>query len=252
MVTLVLLAFVASMAGSAINSIAGGGTLVTFPAIVALGLPPLTANATSTVGLWPGAVGSMWGYRSHLTQSRPWLVGLTLPSLLGGGIGAVLLLSTGEDRFARIVPFLVLVATILFTFQGPLLRWLGHTPRQAGARPGGAFLAAQFAVGIYGGYFGAGIGILMLAALEWMGHRHIHVMNGLKNWGGLCINAVAAGLFIAGGIVHWPVAIAMAGGGLVGGYAGARAAQRVEQATVRRAVVLIGFAAFVWLLFRPL
>lgn len=250
--TISALAFVAALLGGVINSIAGGGTLVTFPAIVALGLPPLTANATSTVGLWPGAVGSMWGYRSHLTGTRPWLIGLTLPSLIGGGIGAWLLLNTGEDRFARIVPFLVLVATLLFLLQGPLLRHLGRLREQADPRPRAMFLLAQLGVGVYGGYFGAGIGILMLATLEWMGHHNIHRMNGLKNWGGLCINIVAAAMFIASGIVRWPVALAMAGGGLVGGYLGSRAAQRVEQATVRRAVVVIGFAAFAWLLWRPL
>lgn len=252
--TLALLAFLAAVAGGAINSIAGGGTLVTFPAIVALGLPPLTANATSTVGLWPAAVGSMWGYRAHLAGARPWLVGLTLPSLVGGAAGAALLLTTGADRFARIVPFLVLLATLLFMLQGPLRRQLGggaHAARTA-VRPTAGFVAGQFAVGVYGGYFGAGIGILMLAALEWMGHRDIHVMNGLKNWGGLCINVVAAGLFIAADIVHWPVALALAAGGIVGGYAGARLAQRVAQATVRRAVAVIGLAAFAWLLVRPL
>lgn len=252
MLTLSLLAFLAALVGGVINSIAGGGTLVTFPAIVALGLPPLTANATSTVGLWPGAVGSMWGYRSHLAGARPWLVGLAWPSLLGGGVGAYLLLHTGEDRFARIVPFLVLLATLLFLVQGPLLRHLGRLVVAADPRPRASFVVTQLAVGVYGGYFGAGIGILMLATLEWMGHHDIHRMNGLKNWGGLCINAVAATLFIISGVVRWPVALAMAAGGLIGGYLGSRAAQRVGQVVVRRAVVVIGFAAFFWLLWRPI
>ena len=252
--SLLLLAFLASMVGGGMNAIAGGGTLVTFPAIVALGLSPLTANATSTVGLWPGAAGSLWGYRSQLAGARPWLRLLTLPSLLGGTTGALLLLTTGEDRFARIVPFLVLAGTLLFMLQKPLLRALGRTPTEAGDEPGfrGRFFAAQFAVGIYGGYFGAGIGILMLAVLEMMGHRNIHRMNGLKNWGGMCINVVAALLFIGSGIVHWPVALAMAGGGIVGGYGGSRLAQRVSQAAVRQAVVVIGLVSFVWLLTRPL
>lgn len=249
-----LLAFLAALVGGVMNSMAGGGTLVTFPAIVALGLSPLVANATSTVGLWPGAVGSMWGYRSELIGAKPWVIRLTLPSLLGGAAGALLLLGTGEARFAQIVPFLVLGATVLFMLQGPLLRRLGRP--EADAAPnrmsGALFFSAQFGVGVYGGYFGAGIGILMLATLEWMGQRNIHRMNGLKNWGGLCINVVAAGMFIASGIVDWPVALAMAAGGLVGGYSGSRLAQRVGQTVVRRAVIGIGLASFVWLLFRPL
>ncbi len=251
---ILLLAFLAALVGAGMNSIAGGGTLVTFPAIVALGLSPLVANATSTVGLWPGPVASMWGYRSELTGAGPWLIRLTLPSLLGGAAGALLLLRTGEERFSRIVPFLVLGATLLFMLQGPLLRALGREQGdgQPGALSGGVFFVAQFAVGVYGGYFGAGIGILMLATLEMMGHRNIHRMNGLKNWGGLCINVVAALLFIASGIVDWPVALAMGVGGLLGGYFGSRVAQRVGQVMVRRAVVGIGLGSFVWLLFRPL
>jgi len=252
-VTLALLAFLAAAVGGAINSIAGGGTLITFPAVVALGLPPLTANATSAVGLWPASVASMWGYRNELAGSRPWLVHFTVPSLLGGGLGALLLLETGEERFARIVPFLVLLATLLFMLQGPILRALGRKGSET--RPGAPsmlFLLGQLGVGVYGGYFGAGIGILMLAVLELMGLTNIHQMNGIKNWAGLCINAVAALLFIVSGVVHWPVALAMAAGAALGGYAGARMAQRVGQRWVRRAVVAIGLAASVWLLFRPL
>ena len=251
--TLLLPALLTAAIGSAINSIAGGGTLLTFPAIVLLGVPPLVANATSTVALWPGALGSIWGYRGELSGTRTWLVRFTLPSLLGGGVGAWLLLTTGEDRFARIVPFLVLGATVLFMVQGPLFRWLRGHPHAGTRTPATAvFLASQFAVGIYGGYFGAGIGIVMLAVLGLMGFSNIHQMNGLKNWGGLCINAVAAGMFALSGIVNWPVALAMACGGLLGGYAGSRLAQRVGQAAVRRAVVAVGLAAFVWLLLRPL
>lgn len=251
---ILFLAFLASMVGGAMNAIAGGGTLVTFPAIVALGLSPLTANATSTVGLWPGAAGSLWGYRGQLGGARSWLRLLTWPSLLGGTTGALLLLNTGEDRFARIVPFLVLAATLLFMLQKPLLHALGRTPAEAGDQPRfqARFFAAQFGVGVYGGYFGAGIGILMLAVLEMMGHRNIHRMNGLKNWGGMCINVVAALLFIASGIVDWPFALALAVGGIVGGYGGSRLAQRVSQAAVRRMVVAIGLISFVWLLTRPI
>lgn len=249
-----LLAVLAAAFGSAINSIAGGGTLVTFPMIVALGIPPLVANATSTVALWPGAFGSLWGYRKELRGARAWVVRFTVPSLAGGALGAWLLLRTGEDRFARIVPFLVLAATLLFMLHRPLTRWLlgHHTADAAGSgAPSWGFVAAQLAVGTYGGYFGAGIGILMLAVLGFMRLSNIHQMNGLKNWGGLCINLVAALLFAVNGIVLWPLALAMTLGSLIGGYGGARLAQRVGQAAVRRAVVAIGLAAFLWLLTRP-
>jgi len=240
----------AAMVGGAINSIAGGGTLVTFPAIVALGVPPLVANATSTVALWPAAVGSMWGYRTHPVGARTWLVGFTLPSLAGGGVGAWLLLRTSPWDFERLVPFLVLGATLLFLLRRPLMGRVSHAPGGSPPGPGPLVLGSQFLVGIYGGYFGAGIGILMLATLGLAGLTNLHTMNGLKNWGGLCINAVAALMFIASGIVDWPVAMAMVAGGVLGGYGGARLAQRVGQEPVRRAITAIGLVAFVYLLVR--
>jgi uncharacterized protein len=252
-----LLVVLAAAVGGVMNSIAGGGTLVTFPALVALGLPPRVANATSTVALWPGAVSSMFGYRGHLsgTDSRGWLLHFTVPSLVGGAAGGWLLLVTSPRSFDRLVPFLVLGATILFMAQPMLLRRFLATPGvgdgPAGSRlPLWLFYGMQFGVGVYGGYFGAGIGIMMLATLGLMGLTNIHQMNGIKNWGGLCMNAVAATLFAVSGIVNWPVALAMAVGGLLGGYAGSRLAQRVGQTPVRHAVVGIGLASFVWLFLR--
>jgi hypothetical protein len=251
-----ILVMVAAAVGGAINSIAGGGTLLTFPAIVALGISPLVANATSTVALWPAALGSMWGYRSELAGARWWVTHFTLPSLLGGALGAWLLLHTSAHSFEHIVPFLVLGATGLFMAQGPVMKRLraAHPPVAVGEDPPPARLAPfymyQFGVGIYGGYFGAGIGILMLALLGFLGFANIHRMNGLKNWGGLCINAVAALMFMASDLVNWPVALAMAVGGLLGGYGGSRLAQRVGQLWVRRAIIVIGLAAFFWLLMR--
>jgi uncharacterized protein len=236
------------MIGGAMNSIAGGGTLLTFPALVALGLPPINANATSTVALWPGALGSMWGYRGELTGARPWAVGFAIPSVLGGVVGALLLLWTPAERFSAIVPWLVLGATVLFMVQRPVMKWF--TTHRAGTtesdaertsrRPPLAILGYQFLVAIYGGYFGAGVGILMLAALGFMGLSNIHRMNGLKNWGGLCMNAVAAAMFAFTRLVNWPVALAMAVGAISGGYLGSRTAQRVPQRLVRGAVVAIG------------
>ncbi|MCC6930925.1 MAG: sulfite exporter TauE/SafE family protein [Gemmatimonadaceae bacterium] len=255
---------VAAAAGGAINSVAGGGTLLTFPALIGLGVPAITANATSTVALWPGAVGSMLGYMGELKGARSWAVRFAVPSLLGGFVGARLLLVTPADRFDALVPWLVLGATALFLVQRPAMRWLrahaadAHAPRAHAAGEEGdparrpppiSALAYQFAVGVYGGYFGAGIGILMLAALGFMGFTNIHRMNGLKNWGGLCINLMAALTFVVSGLVDWPVAIAMALGAALGGYGGSRLAQRVPQERVRQLIIAIGLASGIWLLY---
>src|SRR5688572_7144514 len=243
------------------NAIAGGGTLLTFPALIALGIPPIHANATSTVALWPGALGSMWGYRSELGGSRLWALGFALPSLLGGAVGAWLLLRTPPDRFAALVPWLVLGATALFMVQRPVMRRFASSGRSRSSGladadrdtmltrslPPSSILVFQFFVAVYGGYFGAGVGILMLAALGFMGLNNIHRMNGLKNWGGLCMNAVAAAMFAFSTLVSWPIALAMAAGSVAGGYIGSRTAQRVPQELVRATVVGIGLISGVLL-----
>ena len=247
----------AALFGGIINAIAGGGTLLTFPALVAAGLPPLAANATSTVALVPGALGSMIGYRGELEGSRRWALAITLPSLMGGASGAWLLLHTPDATFDRVVPWLIFVATALFVAQPRLLRWVkahevGHVDDVALTRagPSPALLAWQFVIGIYGGYFGAGVGILMLAALGFMGFTNIHRMNGLKNWGGFCMNTIAALSFALSGIVDWPVALGMAVVATTGGYIGSLGAQRVPKHYVRAVVALVGFTSALWLLMR--
>ncbi|MHB1312082.1 MAG: sulfite exporter TauE/SafE family protein [Gemmatimonadaceae bacterium] len=252
---LVLVALAAA-GGGIMNAIAGGGTLLTFPALVGLGVPPLVANATSTVALWPGSLTSMWGYRDALGGARSWTVRWALPSLAGGITGALLLLRTPEDMFAASVPWLIWGATLLFVLQGPVMRWVvGHAEPVTGGElppPRTGFLFYQFLVAIYGGYFGAGAGILMLAALGMMGLTNIHTMNGLKNWGGLNINVVAVLIFSISGIVDWPVALTMAVGAAIGGVIGARMAQRVGQHWVRRAIIGIGVGSGAWLLLERL
>jgi uncharacterized protein len=239
----------------AVNSIAGGGTLLTFPALVWLGISPIVANATSTVALWPGLIASMWGYRDELRGARRWAIGFALPSVLGGAIGALLLLRTPPARFDAVVPWLVLGATCLFVVQKPVMAALKRRPHGSDEEltrhlPSPAILFYQLLVGIYGGYFGAGIGILMLAALGFMGLTNIHRMNGLKSWGALCMNLIAAATFAFSRLVDWPVALAMAAGSIAGGYIGSRAAQRVRQQYVRYAIVAVGFAGGAWLLLR--
>jgi uncharacterized membrane protein YfcA len=243
-----------SVVAGVMNAVAGGGTLLTFPALIGLGIPPLTANATSTVALWPGSASSFWGYRRELSGARRWAIGFALPSLLGGAAGALLLLATDEKTFSDLVPWLVLGATVLFMSQTPVNAWLRRRPGGPDGSdgtdrfPSPQLLFFQFLVGIYGGYFGAGAGILMLAALGLMGLTNIHKMNGLKNWGGLCFNAVAAITFAFSGLVNWPVAASMAVGAISGGYIGSRTAQRVSQQTVRMVIVAIGLGSGVWLL----
>jgi uncharacterized membrane protein YfcA len=253
-----LLVGLAAAVGAMMNAVAGGGTLITFPALIALGVPPITANATSTVALWPGSVASMWGYRRELVGARNWAIAFAVPSFLGGVLGAVLLLFTPEKRFAAIVPWLILGATALFIAQRPLMGWLEsrggeraklHAEDGSLARPSAAFLFYQFGVSVYGGYFGAGAGILMLAALGLMGLTNIHQMNGLKNWGGSVMNLVAVVVFAVSGIVNWPVALTMAVGAGLGGIAGSLLAQRVGQTWVRRAIVAIGLGSGLAMLF---
>jgi uncharacterized membrane protein YfcA len=248
----------AAAIGAMMNAVAGGGTLVTFPALVALGVPPITANATSTVALWPGTMLSMWGYRRELVGARRWALAFAVPSFAGGVVGALLLLQTPERRFAALVPWLILGATALFILQRPLMRLLAE--RRGLAReitgadghllpPSAAFLLYQFGVSVYGGYFGAGAGILMLAALGLMGLTNIHQMNGLKNWGGGVMNLVAVGIFAVSGIVNWRIALTMAVGAGAGGIAGSLLAQRVGQTWVRRAIVTIGLGSGLAMLF---
>jgi uncharacterized protein len=247
----------AALVAGFVNSIAGGGTLLTFPALIAAGLNPIVANATSTVALLPAALSSMVGYRGELTGARRWATLFALPSLAGGAIGAALLLHTSNAAFNRVVPWLVFSATALFLAQRPLLRLVRGSAAPAGddaaltsGTPSIGLLFAQLLVGVYGGYFGAGIGILMLASLGLMGFTNIHKMNGLKNWGGFCMNLVAAASFAVSGIVRWPVALGMAVGSIAGGYVGARAALRVPQTFVRGAVAAVGVLSGIWLLLR--
>ena len=206
-----------AVVGGAINSIAGGGTLVTFPMIVALGISPLVANATNTMALWPGAFGSVWGYRAQFAPIKRLMPRFSLASLLGGVTGGLLLLKTGNDRFQQIVPFLILGATILFMLQAPLTQALRSridpTPLPELAQAPWGFVAGQFLVGVYGGFFGAGIGILMLAVLGLMGFTDIHQANALKVWGAWLANMVAGLVFAVSGVVNWPLALVMAAGG---------------------------------------
>lgn len=245
-------AFGAAFLAGAINSVAGGGTLVSFPTLIWLGLDSVTANATSTVAIWPGTVGSAWGYRRELRKAPPIFLRMIVPSLIGGIAGAILLKMTPTTTFDRLVPFLILFATLLFMAQGTVQRKLGTGDPAARQSPqwlmGGMLF--QLGVGLYGGYFGAGIGILMLAALSILGLKDIHEMNSLKVVLGGSINGIAAAYFIWARMVYWPYVVLMAVAAILGGYGGAGAARKLGRVFVRRLVIVIGLGMAISLFVR--
>ncbi|MDQ3586417.1 MAG: sulfite exporter TauE/SafE family protein [Acidobacteriota bacterium] len=236
--------FAAAFAAGAVNSIAGGGTLLTFPALIWIGLDPKIANATSTVALWPGLMGGLWGYRREMEDSRALLVPLSLTSLVGGAVGTALLIWTPSDIFARLVPFLILFATFLFMAQETISRRFGFGAKQVGNLPARGWLLGaiifQFGAAIYGAYFGAGNGIVMLATLGLIGVSDIHRANGIKTFLAIVLNSVAVVGFALSNLVSWPQALFMAVAAITGGYFGASVARRVGRVTVRRAVIVVG------------
>jgi uncharacterized membrane protein YfcA len=244
-----ILIFAVGFIASAINAIAFGGSLVSFPTLIWLGVPPIIANATNTAGVWPGSLGAVWGYRREIALTAPRMYWLIVPSIAGAVAGAMLLRVTPPQVFERLVPALILFATLLFAAQGRVQRWINVAPEHHGSRWFAAALLFQFLVSVYGGYFGAGMGILMLAAFAILGHEDIHQMNGLKNLLGVFINAVAATYFLAAGMVRASDAIVMASGATIGGLAAAGLARKMGRKAVRRAVIVIGFGMTIALLF---
>jgi len=241
-----LILFLLAIVGGTLNSVAGGGSFFTFPALIFVGIPAIAANASNTVALWPGSVASMWAYRQELAQQkRSFLILMVSTSLIGGIIGAQLLLHTPASIFQGLIPYLLLLATLLFALSGPIttrlrMRNVGKarlTPRMLIT-----VALAQLVIATYGGYFGGGIGILMLATLSIMGMEDIHVMNGLKTALASCINGVAVVIFILANAVVWPETILMIVGAVIGGYGGAYYARKLNPNLVRGFVIIVGFA----------
>lgn len=223
------LLFAAAMLGGAINSVAGGGSFVTFPALLFAGVAPVTANATSTIALWPGTVASALAYRRELHDVRRELLPMGIASLAGGLAGSIVLLRTSDSTFVLLIPWLLLFATVLFSFGG----WLAKHLLRGAHAPLALATAVQVVVALYGGYFGGGIGIMMLAILAVLGMADIHRMNALKTLLGALINGVAVVAFIIAGAVAWAPGVVMIVGGVTGGYAGAALARRVDPKHVR-------------------
>jgi uncharacterized membrane protein YfcA len=239
-----LLLCLSALAAGVLNAIAGGGTLLTFPVLLTVVPTSVIANGTSTVALVPGSMAGAWGYRQELQVSRRWLILLSGPCIIGGMVGTLLVTKLHERYFSMLVPWLILLATLLFLAQPALSRLTGIGRGEE--RPSGLALLGimlfQFLVAIYGGYFGAGMGILMLSSFGVLGLNNIHRMNALKTILAAFINLVAVAVFAIEGKVVWTYGILMAIAAIIGGYLGARYARRLNPALVRWVVIAIGFA----------
>ena len=248
----IILFFVAILAG-ALNSVAGGGSFFSFPALLFTGVPAINANATNTIALWPGAVASVGAYRRDVGGQPVLLITLCVASLIGGLLGAVLLLRTPEPVFVELIPFLLLAATLLFTFSGQITRYLRtrfHHPARAQWVSLLGVGLLQLAIAVYGGFFGGGIGILMLASLALIGMENIHRMNALKTLLSSLINGIAVVTFVLAGVVFWPQAVLMIVGAVIGGYGGASIARRLDPLLVRRFVITVAFGMTIYFFIR--
>ena len=247
-----VLLFSAAVAGGAINSVAGGGGFIAFPALLFTGMPPVNANATNTVALWPGTLASTGAYRKALSwKLLKSLSPLIIITFLGSIAGAYLLLHTSQTTFMKMVPWLLLAATVLFSFGSRMTAWIRQRHPSHGPGRGTVFgiTFLQLCVAVYIGYFGAGVGIIMLALLSIMGMEDIHAMNGMKTLLATCGNGVAVVMFIFAHAVYWPQALLMVCGAILGGYGGAYYAQKTNPKAVRYIIIAIGScmtAYFFW------
>ena len=248
--------FFAAAIGGALNAVAGGGSFLTLPALIVAGVSPVVANATSTLALWPASISSTVAYRSEIKSSRQWLIVLGLTSVAGGLAGALLLVRTSDESFLRVLPWLMFIAAATFSF--------GSTLRPAPKAAGGVhrfersaswhpamigLVVFQLVIATYGGYFGGGMGIMMLAAMALAGMTNIHEMNGLKSFLGVSINGVALATFILSGAISWKYGLMMAVGATIGAYSTATFARKLDARYVRRFVIVVGWgmtAYFFW------
>jgi len=251
MFTSILIALAASLAAGLINAVAGGGTLISFPVLVALGIPPVTANVTNTIALCPGYFGGVYAQRKDFANQKKRLFSILPVSIAGGIIGGLILLNTGEKAFNSIVPFLIFLACALLVIQPPLKKWLQtHTGRSHGTRVKKILATALlFLAALYGGYFGAGVSVIILAVLGLIYDDSLTSLNVLKQAISFSINISAATYFCFSGQTSWTYAMVMMAGAVLGGLLGGRLAGAIKPAVLRWIVVVIGCcAAVVYLL----
>ena len=239
--------FFAGALGGAINAVAGGGSFVSFPALLFTGVPAIPANATNTLALWVGTTASGGAYREKLNITRRVMIPLVITSVIGGLAGAFLLIKTPAQTFLHVLPWLLLGATLLFAFgkqlSGPISAGITHEASNKAVTVASIY---ELFVAVYGGYFGGGVGIMNLAMLAALGMTDIHAMNKLKVMLGGVINGVATIAFIATGTIVWPQAMVMTAGSILGGYSSAHFSQKLPQAWVKAFVILVGTAMTIY------
>jgi len=233
------------------NAVAGGGSFVAFPALLFTGVPPIPANATNTFSLWVGTAASGGAYRNRLITPRRILIPLLIMSAIGGLVGALLLIKTPAHTFLRLIPWLMLAATLLFAFGKYLTRYISaNLSHSASSTAIGGASAVELLVATYGGYFGGGIGIMNLALFSALGMTDIHAMNALKVALVTVINGIAAVTFVVNGAVNWHQAMVMTAGAASGGYIAAHYAQKVHPGYVQALVIIIGFGMTIYFFVR--
>jgi uncharacterized protein len=245
--------FVITLIAGGMNSMAGAGNLLAFPVLIFIGVPPIAANATTSVGLWPGSIAGIGGYRNVLPHRPRLLAALIVSSLVGGAVGALVLLVTSPKTFMGMVPYLFLGATLLFIYE----RRIGRSPCAGESSPRrltwGQLVAAasgQFFIAVYGGFFGGGVGILMLALLSIVHVGDIHTMNSIRVLLAMVTKSLAVLTFLVAKVIVWPAVLVMVVGAAIGGYGGARLAQKVDPRLVQAFVVIVGLAMTVYFFWR--
>ncbi len=240
-----LVLFSAGLLAGGLNSVAGGGSFIAFPALVLTGLPTLTANATNNTVTWIGYLASIRAYRRAIIIKRQEFIAFCCISVIGGIIGSLLLLHIPQALFTKLLPYLLLLATGLFTYNSFILNWLQKRCPDSYLTPNKTIIFAmllQFLIAVYGGFFGGGCGILMLAMFSLTGMKDIHAMNALKISLNACINGVAMLLFIMAGTVAWSQALLMSFGSILGGYYGVYYLRKLPVSIVRRFIIIVGFS----------
>ena len=241
----IVLLVVAGILAGVMNAVAGGGTFLTFPALVFTGIPTIAANQTSTIAVFPGQIASTWAYRKIFTADLRTVLVLGLTSLLGGMAGAIVLLNTPTPAFDRLVPWLLFFATLLFAFGNKIRKRFGwHFVHPSHGKIGWTALlkagCLQLVIGLYGGFYGAGAGILELAVLDMLGFEDINLANALKVILTAAFNTLAIAIFIIAGKIFWPGGLIVAAASIIGGYSGAWVAQRLPQSFLRGFVIFVG------------